>query len=158
ERVKLSNLTEEQAATFAVRRHRFPGVDIQEALVRHYPFGEIAAHAVGYVGSLSQADLDRIDRSNYTGTSHIGKTGVERAYEDVLHGKVGYRQQIVNARGRVLYDPVRENDRGGVAAVSGVETKWPVPGGNVVLSLDMRLQMAAQEAMGEMRGAVVAID
>jgi penicillin-binding protein 2 len=158
ERIKLSNLTEEQAATFAVRRHRFPGVDIQEALVRHYPFGETSAHALGYVGSLSQADLDRIDRSNYTGTSQIGKTGIERAYEDVLHGNVGYRQQVVNAQGRVLYDPVRERRGSGPAAASGVETKWPVPGDNVVLSLDMRLQLAAQEAMGEMRGSVVAID
>jgi penicillin-binding protein 2 len=158
ERVKLSNLTEEQAATFAVRRHRFPGVDIQEALVRHYPFGEASAHAVGYVGSLSPADLERIDRSNYTGTSHIGKTGVERAYEDTLHGKVGYRQQVVNAQGRVLFDPARASRTGGVSDVSGVETKWPVPGDNVVLSLDMRLQLATQEAMAELRGAVVAID
>lgn len=158
ERVKLSNLTEEQAATFAVRRHRFPGVDIQEALVRHYPFGEASAHAVGYVASLSQADLDRIDRSNYTGTSQIGKAGVERTYEDVLHGKVGYRQQVVNAQGRVLYDPVREKGGSGSVAVSGVETKWPTSGDNVVLSLDMRLQLAAQEALGDARGAVVAID
>ena len=158
ERVKLSNLTEEQAATFAVRRHRFPGVDIQEALVRHYPFGEASAHAIGYVGSISTADLERIDRSNYTGTSHIGKSGVERAYEDTLHGKVGYRQQVVNAQGRVLFDPARENRSGGASDLSGVETKWPVPGDNVVLSLDMRLQLAAQEAMAELRGAVVAID
>src|SRR5690606_3314808 len=98
ERVKLSNLDEEQAATFAVRRHHFPGVDIQEALTRHYPFGEVSAHAVGYVGSISTADLERIERSNYAGTSHIGKTGVERAYEDILHGRVGYRHQIVNAQ------------------------------------------------------------
>jgi penicillin-binding protein 2 len=79
ERVKLSNLTEEQAATFAVRRHRFPGVDIQEALVRYYPFGEASAHAIGYVGSISTADLERIDRSDYAATSQIGKQGVERA-------------------------------------------------------------------------------
>ncbi len=102
ERVKLSNLTEEQAATFAVRRHLFSGVDIQEALSRHYPFGEASAHAIGYVGSISTQDLERIDRSNYAGTSHIGKTGIERAYEDRLHGQVGYRQQVVNAQGRVL--------------------------------------------------------
>jgi penicillin-binding protein 2 len=158
ERVKLSNLTEEQAATFAVRRHRFPGVDIQEALARYYPFGEASAHAVGYVGSISTADLERIDRSNYAGTSHIGKTGVERAYEVTLHGQVGYRQQIVNAQGRVLYDPAAESRAGRGETMSGVETKWPVPGDNVVLSLDMRLQLAAQEAMADVRGAVVAID
>ena len=70
ERVKLSNLTEEQAATFAVRRHLFSGVDIQEALSRYYPFGATTAHAIGYVGSISTQDLERIDRSNYAGTSH----------------------------------------------------------------------------------------
>jgi penicillin-binding protein 2 len=150
ERVKLSSLTEEQAATFAVRRHLFSGVDIQEALSRYYPFGEASAHAIGYVGSISQTDLERIDRSNYAGTSHIGKAGIERAYEDRLHGEVGYRQQLVNAQGRVVDAPAGEG--------SGVETKWPVPGENVVLSLDMKLQLAAQDAMQDLRGAVVAID
>jgi penicillin-binding protein 2 len=158
ERVKLSNLTEEQAATFAVRRHLFSGVDIQEALQRYYPFGEASAHAIGYVGSISQTDLERIDRANYAGTSHIGKTGIERAYEDRLHGQVGYRQQIVNAQGRVLFDPATDDRMRGAVDANGVETKWPVPGDNVVLSLDMRLQLAAQEAMQDLRGAVVAID
>jgi penicillin-binding protein 2 len=157
ERVKLSNLTEEQAATFAVRRHLFSGVDIQEALSRYYPFGELSAHAIGYVGSISTADLERIDRRNYTGTSHIGKTGVERAYEDRLHGQVGYRQLVVNAQGRVR--GVADEGRAlGVADSSGVMPKMPVPGQSVVLSLDMKLQLAAQEAMQDMRGAIVAID
>ncbi len=147
ERVKLSNLTEEQAATFAVRRHMFSGVDIQEALSRYYPFGDASAHAIGYVGSISPADLDRIDRSDYAATSHIGKTGIERAYEDRLHGQVGYRQLVVNAQGRVLD-----------VEATGVEPKLPVPGQNVVLSLDMKLQLAAQEALKDLRGAVVAID
>ena len=149
ERVKLSNLSEEQAATFAVRRHLFSGVDIQEALARYYPFGETSAHAIGYVSSISPADLERIDRSNYAGTSHIGKSGIERAYEGRLHGQVGYQQLVVNAQGRV---------RGLADASSGVETKLPVPGDNVVLSLDMKLQLAATEAMQDLRGAVVAID
>jgi penicillin-binding protein 2 len=156
ERVKLTNLTEEQAATFAVRRHLFSGVDIQEALSRYYPFGEFTAHAVGYVGSISTQDLERIERSNYAGTSHIGKTGIERAYEDRLHGQVGYRQQVVNAQGRVI-----EADNSRVKALadtSGVEAKSPVPGLNVVLSLDIKLQQAAQEAMQDLRGAIVAID
>jgi penicillin-binding protein 2 len=157
ERVKLSNLSEEQAATFAVRRHLFSGVDIQEALSRYYPFGEESAHAIGYVGSISAADLERIDRSNYAGTSHIGKTGIERAYEDVLHGKVGYRQLLINAQGRVLEARGDSNVKA-LADTSGVEPKLPVPGQNVVLSLDMRLQRATQEAMQDLRGAVVAID
>jgi len=158
ERVKLSNLTDEQAAKFAVRRHQFSGVDIQEALARYYPFGEASAHAVGYVSSISQTDLERIDRSNYAGTSHIGKAGIERAYEDRLHGQVGYRQQVVNAQGRVLFDPAGDGRVRGSSEVNGVETKSPVPGDNVVLTLDMKLQLAAQEALQDMRGAVVAID
>jgi penicillin-binding protein 2 len=160
ERVKLSNLTEEQAARFAVRRHRFAGVDIQEALVRHYPFGEASAHAIGYVGSISMADLERIDRSDYAATSQIGKTGVERSYEAELHGHVGYRQQVVNAQGRVLFDPASETQAAAVAnEMAGVPaTKSPIPGNNVVLSLDMKLQLEAQAALGELRGAVVAID
>ena len=113
ERVKLRNLTEAQAARFAVRRHRFPGVDIQEGLVRYYPFGAASAHAVGYVGSISTRDLERIDRRGYAATSHIGKAGIERSYESVLHGEVGYRQQVVNAQGRILLDPA---SRGGSAA------------------------------------------
>jgi penicillin-binding protein 2 len=156
ERVKLSNLTEEQAATFAVRRHLFSGVDIQEALSRYYPFGEFTAHAVGYVGSISTQDLERIDRSNYAGTSHIGKTGIERAYEDRLHGQVGYRQQVVNAQGRVI--EANDSRVKALADTSGVEAKSPVPGLNVVLSLDIKLQQAAQEAMQDLRGAIVAID
>jgi penicillin-binding protein 2 len=157
ERVKLSNLTEEQAATFAVRRHLFSGVDIQVALSRYYPFGEATAHAIGYVSSISTADLERIDRSNYAGTSHIGKTGIERAYEDRLHGQVGYRQQVVNAQGRVL-DGGGDSRASALADSSGVEDKSPVPGENVVLALDIDLQVAAWEAMQELRGAVVAID
>jgi penicillin-binding protein 2 len=157
ERVKLTNLTETQAARFAVRRHRFPGIDIEEGLVRYYPFGAAAAHAVGYVGSISLRDLERIDRRDYAATSHIGKIGIERSYEDVLHGQVGYRQQVVNAQGRVLLDSAA--DAGDEeAALGGLETKWPVPGDNLVLSLDMRMQLAAQEALEGSRGAAIVID
>ena len=157
ERVKLSNLTEEQAATFAVRRHLFSGIDIQEALSRYYPFGEQTAHAIGYVGSISEQDLQRIDRSNYAGTSHIGKTGIERAYEDRLHGQVGYRQIEVNAQGRVV-EGAGAGGRRGAGDTGDFESKSPSPGENLVLTLDMKLQIAAQEALGDARGAVVAID
>jgi penicillin-binding protein 2 len=158
ERVKLSNLTEEQAATFAVRRHRFPGVDIQEALARHYPFAEATAQAVGYVSSISLPDLERIDRSDYAATSHIGKTGIERAYEGELHGHVGFRHQVVNAQGRVLYDPAAEKDADASAIPGMPRSRAANPGNNVVLSIDMRLQLAAQAALGDSRGAIVAID
>ncbi len=159
ERVNLRNLDDEQAAKFAVRRHHYPGVDIREGLVRHYPFGEVAAHALGYVARISREDLDRIERSEYAGTSSIGKTGVERTYESLLHGSVGYRQQVVNAQGRILLDPAVNNP----IAVdndtqAGLETRWPTPGDNLILSLDIRLQRAAEEAMEGMRGAAVAID
>lgn len=159
ERVTLRNLSETDAARFAVRRHRFPGIDIQEGLMRYYPFGAVSAHAIGYVGSISTADLERIDRSDYAATSQIGKSGIERSYEDVLHGSVGYRQQVVNAQGRVLFDSAAELARADeLTAQGGLETRWPTPGDNVVLSLDMRLQLAAQEAMSDVRGAMVAID
>ena len=155
ERVTLGNLSESQAARFAVRRHRFPGIDIQEGLVRNYPFADAGAHAVGYVGSISSADLQLIDRGEYAATSQIGKTGVERSYESTLHGQVGYRQQEVNAQGRVLLDPAMAE---GGASQPGLLTRWPTPGKHLVLSIDMQLQLAGARAMGAQRGAVVAID
>jgi len=158
ERVALTNLDDAQAARFAVRRHRFHGIDIQEGLVRHYPFGEAAAHAIGYVGSISLSDLETIDRADYAATSSIGKTGIERAYESRLHGTVGFRQQVVNARGRVLMDPATQATVEGEGILAGLETRWPTPGENVVVALDMRLQLAAHEAMSGVRGAVVALD
>ncbi|MGD8322929.1 MAG: penicillin-binding protein 2 [Gammaproteobacteria bacterium] len=158
ERVTLVNLDDDQAARFAVRRHRYRGIDIQEGLVRHYPFGEVAAHAIGYVGSISTDDLETIDRPNYAASSSIGKTGVERAYEALLHGKVGYRQQVVNARGRILMDPATQASVEGDGILAGLETRWPVPGQNIVVGLDMKLQLAAYEAMQNARGAVVALD
>ncbi len=82
-------LTDEEIANFAIQRPRFPGVDFQPRLVRHYPYGEAVAHAVGYVGALSKSDLDRLDPSNYAGTAHTGKTGVENSFESDLHGESG---------------------------------------------------------------------
>jgi penicillin-binding protein 2 len=159
ERVPLGNLTEVEAATFAVRRHRLHGIDIQEALVRHYPFGEATSHAIGYVGSISSADLEKIDRADYAASSQIGKTGIERSYEATLHGQAGYRQQVVNAQGRVLRDPARDSITLEDAAVlGGLETLWPSPGDHLVLSLDMHVQEASQKAMAGLRGAVVALD
>ena len=82
--------SEEEVARFAINRHRFPGVDIQVGLSRHYPLGSHAGHAIGYVGRINEEELERIDTGNYRGTTHIGKEGIEKAYEDLLHGKVGY--------------------------------------------------------------------
>ena len=92
-------LTDEEIANFAIQRPRFPGVDFQPRLVRHYPNGELFAHAVGYVGALDTNDVQRLDSARYAGTSHTGKNGVERSFENNLHGDAGFRHLITNARG-----------------------------------------------------------
>ncbi len=136
-------LTEDEIARIAVNRHRLPGVEVEARLARYYPFGSMFAHAVGYVGRINEAELQNLDETDYAGTHHIGKIGIERYYEDLLHGHVGYQSVETTARGRVLR-VISRND--------------PVPGRNLVLSLDSRLQRAAIEAMDGRRGAVVAID
>jgi len=93
-------LTDEEIANFAIQRPRFAGVDFQPRLVRHYPHGELFAHAIGYVGALDTNDMQRLDSARYAGTSHTGKTGVESSFEDRLHGDAGFRHLITNARGR----------------------------------------------------------
>ena len=145
-------LTDDEIATFATQRPRFPGVDFQPRLVRHYPDGELTAHAIGYVGALSTADLERLDAAAYAGTAHTGKTSIEHYNEEILHGKVGYRQVVTNARGRQL--PAEAGDIGG----SLLEGDSPTPGHNLYLSLDLDLQRVATEALADKRGAVVAID
>ena len=157
ESVVLANLTESQAARFSVRRHRFSGIDIREGLIRHYPYGDLTGHSIGYLGSIGTDDMNRIDRANYAATTLIGISGVERSYQDVLHGTVGFRQQLVNAQGRVLVDSAAvaaETD----SIPGNLDTRWPIPGNNLVVSVDIRLQSAAQEAMEGLRGAAVAIE
>lgn len=136
-------LTEHEIATIAVNRHRLPGVDVDAQLVRHYTHGPLFAHVLGYIGRISEEEQQRLDPVNYAGTHHLGKIGVERYYESVLHGTVGSEQVETNARGRVLR-VLERND--------------PVPGQDLTLHLDIELQRVATEAMGDMRGAVVAID
>lgn len=138
-----ARLSDEEAARFAVNRPRFTGVDIQARLARRYPLGARAAHAVGYVGAISEPDLRRLDTANYAGTAQTGKVGAERAWEDLLHGTTGFRQVLVNAQGRALQE-LERNDA--------------VPGRNVYLTLDLELQAAAEDALGERRGAIVALD
>ncbi len=136
-------LTEDEVARFAVQRQHFEGVDIRPRLARHYPLGATAVHAIGYVGSISTNDLERLDAAAYEGTTHVGKTGIERSYEHLLHGEVGYQQVLVNAQGRAL---------------EVVDAVHPRPGRDLYLTLDVRLQVAAEEALDGRRGAVVAID
>ncbi len=145
-------LTDDEIANFAVQRPRFPGVDLQPRLVRHYPDGELVAHAVGYVGALSTADLERLDAAAYSGTSHTGKTGVEHFNEGVLHGDVGFRQVVTNALGRQV--PAETRDY----ADSAAESESPIPGDNLYLSLDIDLQRVAAKQLEGRRGAIVAID
>ena len=145
-------LVDDEIATFANQRPRFPGVDFQPRLVRHYPDGELTFHAIGYVGALSTADLKRLDAAAYAGTAHTGKTGVEHFNEGILHGKVGYRQVVTNARGRQL-----PSETGDIAG-SLLENESPTPGHNLYLSLDLDLQRVATEALADKRGAIVAID
>ncbi len=137
------DLTEQEIASMAVHRHELPGVEVSAELVRHYPFGELNSHALGYVGRVNREELQRIDPVNYAGTNYIGKSGVERVYEETLHGRVGYEHVETNARGRTLRVLEREN---------------PVPGEDLVLHLDMRLQQRAFELLEGRRGAIVAID
>ncbi|MBT8105569.1 MAG: penicillin-binding protein 2 [Woeseiaceae bacterium] len=145
-------LTEEEIASFAIKRPRFPGVDFRPRLVRVYPNGNYVAHAVGYVGALSTDDLERLDPAQYAGASHTGKTGVEVAFESDLHGDPGFRHLVTNARGRQIPSDTSEL----LGALPPGEV--PVPGANVYLSIDLELQRIATEALAGRRGALVALD
>jgi len=145
-------LSEDEIANFAVQRPRFPGVDLQPRLVRHYPDGELVAHAIGYVGALSTADLQRLDGPAYAGTSHTGKTGVEHFNEEMLHGDVGFQQIVTNAFGRQV--PVETREFSDILPAS----EAPTPGANLYLSLDLDLQRVATQALEGRRGSIVAID
>ncbi|MGB4946474.1 MAG: penicillin-binding protein 2 [Candidatus Competibacter denitrificans] len=136
-------LTDDEIARLAIDLYRLPGVEIKADLTRHYPLGERGVHIVGYVGRIDEAELRKLDPGQYSGSTHIGKTGVERSYEDVLHGRAGYEQVETNAEGR----PVRVLSR-----------TPPVSGKNIYLSVDMRLQVVAEEALEGHNGAIVAMD
>lgn len=138
-----AQLSETEIAALAVNRYRLPGVDVDARLSRFYPQGEYFAHALGYVGRISEAEQAVIDEINYRGTHYIGKIGLEQFYEDILHGQVGYQNVETNARGRVLRILERQD---------------PQPGEDLHLYLDSRLQKVAHDALGAERGSVVAID
>ena len=136
-------LDDTELARVALRLHELPGVEIKADLNRHYPLGLLTAHIVGYVGRIDEQELQRIDTSQYRGSTHIGKTGVEKSYEPLLRGQVGHQHVEVNAEGRVL----RVLDR-----------VPPVPGRDVYLTIDIHLQQVAEQALQDHNGAVVAID
>jgi penicillin-binding protein 2 len=143
-------MTEEEIARFAVHRHQFPGVDIRTRLTRFYPNGDLAVHALGYVAAIGEADLPRIDRSAYAGTTLIGKLGVESAREKELHGTNGFREVLVNAQGRSV------QAQGGLAP--DLRSRAPKAGADLILSLDLVAQQAAEQALQGRRGVVVALD
>ena len=137
------NLNENEVAKFSVNRHRFPGVEIKARANRYYPYAGRSVHALGYVGRINAEEAKKVDKQNYRGTTHIGKVGVEKYYEDVLHGDVGYQHIEINAQGRKL---------------RVLEKVPPTAGADLVLSIDANLQKIAQESLGDRNGSVVAMD
>ncbi|MDE3011480.1 MAG: penicillin-binding protein 2, partial [Pseudomonadota bacterium] len=142
-----NRLSEAEVARFAVNRYRFPGVEINARLFRNYPQGGTASHVIGYIGRINDSDLDRLDDdgllANYRGSDHLGKVGVEQSYERELHGLTGSEQVETDAGGR---------------AVHSLSRTEPVSGNDLVLSLDLTLQQIAEQAFGNRRGALVAIE
>ena len=137
------DLTETQVAQFSERKPFFQGVTIESKLTRSYPYDELFAHVIGYVGRINDKETKRIDKDRYAGTDLIGKIGIEDYYEDILLGQPGYQSVETDAYGNIIRK---------------LETKAPVAGNDITLSLDYGLQTIAQEQLDGRRGAIVAID
>ena len=138
-----TNLSMEEVARFQINRYEFQGVDINAGLTRNYPLGKSASHVVGYIGGITEEDLAAVDEKAYRGTQYMGRTGVEKSHEDVLHGALSTKIVETNAGGR----PLRE-----------LETRRGAPGANLFLSIDARLQQVAELAFEARNGALVAIE
>lgn len=142
-----TRLTDDEVARFTAQRFRFPGVEVQARLFRQYPLGEVASHVVGYIGRINAKEAAALEESddaaNYNGTDHIGKEGLEKKYERYLHGTTGYEEVERSAGGR---------------AIRTLSRRAPVPGSNLILSIDIELQKVVEEAFGNRRGAFVAIE
>ena len=143
-----NRLSDEEVARFIAQRYRFPGVEIKARLFRQYPEGELASHLLGYIGRINDREKKAIEEdedrnSNYRGTEHIGKSGIEQSYEDDLHGTTGFEQIEVDSGGR---------------AVRSLSRVPPIPGNKLMLTVDMKLQKIAEDAFGSRRGALVAIE
>lgn len=142
-----NRLSDEEVARFAAQQYRFPGVEIKARLFREYPFADKTAHIIGYIGRINQTDVEQLEENelaaNYRGSDYIGKTGLEQSYETELHGITGVEQVEVDSAGR---------------AVRIVSRTPPQSGNTLVLSIDAKLQDIAEQAFGEYRGALVAID
>jgi penicillin-binding protein 2 len=142
-----NRLTDEEVARFAAQQYRFPGVEIKARLFRDYPFGDKTSHLIGYIGRINDSEVGQLEENdlaaNYRGTDYIGKTGLEQSYETDLHGTTGIEQVEVDAGGR---------------AVRMLARTAPVSGNTLILSIDAKLQEIAEQAFGNYRGALVAID
>ena len=142
-----TRLTDAEVARFAAQRYRFPGIEVKARLFRQYPLGNVASHAIGYIGRITDRDVSWIEevekQANYKGTDHIGKNGLEQHYEFELHGETGYEEVEIDSGGRAL---------------RSLKRIPPVSGNNLSLSLDAKLQEITEQAFGERKGALVAID
>lgn len=142
-----TRLSEKDVARFAAHAFRFPGVEIKARLYRQYPYGELASHAMGYLGRINDRDLEKLEKEeqlvNYKGTDHIGKTGLEQYYEYELHGVTGSAQVEIDANGK---------------GIRTIASTAPIPGNALTLTMDAKLQEIAEQAFGKFRGALVAIE
>ncbi|PSJ18276.1 penicillin-binding protein 2 [Nitrosomonas supralitoralis] len=142
-----NRLTDVEIATFAANRYRFPGIEINAQVYRQYPEKEIVSHVIGYISRINDQDLEQLESSgelhNYRGSHHIGKIGVEQSYEKQLHGVTGFEEVETDAAGR---------------SIRVLSRTPPIPGNNLILTLDLGLQEAAEIAFGDRRGALVALD
>jgi penicillin-binding protein 2 len=142
-----TRLSDTEVASFAANRYRFPGMEIKARLLRHYPHAELLSHVIGYIGRINDKDLEQLENNNelenYRGSLHIGRIGIEQSYEKELHGITGFEQVETDVAGRY---------------VRTLSRTPPVAGNDLVLSLDIKLQQAAERAFGDYRGALVAMD
>lgn len=140
----LTNLAESQVARFSAHQHKYPGVSVSARLKRYYPFGDALTHTLGYVARLNARDLQRLEKNDqraiYAATHDIGKQGIERYYEETLHGKPGFKEVEVNNRGKI---------------VRTLKITPPVPGNDLYLNIDIRLQIEAQKELAGRRGAII---
>lgn len=137
------SLSDEEVALVSVNRHLLPGIDVVASLSRYYPLAESLSHTVGYVGMIDEEEFEKLNKSNYRGTTYIGKSGIEKAYEGLLHGHVGYQQVEVNAQGRKIREIYREP---------------PEPSKDLYLTIDASLQILAVQALNDRRGSIVAMN
>jgi penicillin-binding protein 2 len=143
----ISRLSDQQVALFSVNQHKFPGLFIDARLKRYYPFADLTTHSLGYVARINRRDAIKLEEQgkeeNYAATRNIGKLGLEKFYQDILHGTIGHQEVEINNQGRIIRT---------------LNFTPPVPGKDLTLTLDIELQMIAKRALSGKRGAIVAID